>query len=300
MANQKVTYITYNSGLSAKHLHLGNLVHNPKHPESFDPYEETTFTDIDGDAPHWANVTPLSNYALTLGRGAAEGDDDSGDESEGPRYRVVAAEKSTRIEIKDPKLFFLKQTLASPTSKKWLHAHLSAAEHFPKAPKPEFWLCTGLILMKHATWTSLTPAASQASKFVPGLQAPFDPTGVTAIRRSSVSEHIRPTFGFQGESKEGTEVGGNIIHETGKFPGLRGWAARWERVEIAVKDAGEGGGEHHDNGMKLVLLKGASKIAHLRLAEGGYARADEEEDDEDVDEDSGYWKPYLDVVDEYA
>jgi hypothetical protein len=52
-------------------------------------------------APTWAESTPLQNYALTLGYDTTEGEDDSADESEGQRYRVVAAAKSTKLEIKE-------------------------------------------------------------------------------------------------------------------------------------------------------------------------------------------------------
>ena len=45
MSNNKVSYITYNEGLEAKHLHLGNLVHDFNDPKSFDPYVETAYTE---------------------------------------------------------------------------------------------------------------------------------------------------------------------------------------------------------------------------------------------------------------
>jgi hypothetical protein len=56
---------------------------------------------ISEPAPAWAESTPLQNYALTLGQDKTEGDEDSADESEGQRYRVVAAAKSTKLELKE-------------------------------------------------------------------------------------------------------------------------------------------------------------------------------------------------------
>ncbi len=53
------------------------------------------------EAPSWAASTRLQNYALTLSRENEERDEDSADESEGQRYRVVAAAKSTQLEIKE-------------------------------------------------------------------------------------------------------------------------------------------------------------------------------------------------------
>jgi hypothetical protein len=41
----KVTYVTYNEGLEAKRLHLGNLVHDFKRPNFFEPYVEKAYTE---------------------------------------------------------------------------------------------------------------------------------------------------------------------------------------------------------------------------------------------------------------
>jgi hypothetical protein len=129
MPNEKVTYFTYNEGLEAKHLHLGNLVHDYRKPNSLDPYVETAYTEwvqlqravgsggipmtdahpsIEEPAPAWALSTPLENYALTLGESSTEDLDaedqtiDSADKSgAAKRYRVAAAAKTTKIEIKE-------------------------------------------------------------------------------------------------------------------------------------------------------------------------------------------------------
>jgi len=45
MSAKRVTYITYNQGLDAKKLHLGNLVHNSRAPQSFEPYVEVAYTE---------------------------------------------------------------------------------------------------------------------------------------------------------------------------------------------------------------------------------------------------------------
>lgn len=45
MPNEKVTYVTYNEGVEAKHLHLGNLVHDYTKPNSLDPYVEKSYTE---------------------------------------------------------------------------------------------------------------------------------------------------------------------------------------------------------------------------------------------------------------
>ena len=45
MSKDRATYITYNQGLDAKHLHLGNLVHDFKNPKFFDPYVEAAYTE---------------------------------------------------------------------------------------------------------------------------------------------------------------------------------------------------------------------------------------------------------------
>jgi len=45
MSKEKVTYITYDHGIDAKHLHLGNLVHDFKHPKDYEPYVEKAYTE---------------------------------------------------------------------------------------------------------------------------------------------------------------------------------------------------------------------------------------------------------------
>jgi hypothetical protein len=45
MPADKVTYVTYNEGLEAKHLHLGNLVHDYHNPNALDPHVEKAYTE---------------------------------------------------------------------------------------------------------------------------------------------------------------------------------------------------------------------------------------------------------------
>lgn len=40
---RQVTYVTYTRGVDAKHLHLGNLVHDFKDPLNFEPYVEKLY-----------------------------------------------------------------------------------------------------------------------------------------------------------------------------------------------------------------------------------------------------------------
>jgi hypothetical protein len=278
----KVTYVTYNEGIDAKNFHLGNLVHDYAHPKSFDPYVEKAYTDIAEAAPEWAESTVLENFALTLG----EDDEEGSDDEDGQRYRVAAAAKSIKIDIKDSKKFFNDITLKSDKAKKWLASHLTAAESLSPHPKPEIWMLTGLILMTHATWTSL----SSKQSFTPGLPAPFDPTGVTAIRRSSVSEHVRPTFGYEG-GEEAKHIPGAVIHETGKYPGTRGWAAQWEKVDVKVSSGGKGGAS---NQIVLQGPNGAKKVVQVELQAKSYAQ---NKDEEEADDDE-YWEEFLDAVEE--
>lgn len=91
-------------------------------------------------------------------------------------------------------------------------------------------MLTGLVLMTHATWTSLS---SRDHSFTAGLPAPFNPGGVSAIRKLSVSEDVKPVFGVV-VSDAPKEVSGAVIHETGKYPGTRGWAAQWQKVEFEI------------------------------------------------------------------
>jgi hypothetical protein len=151
-------------------------------------------------------------------------------------------------------------------------------------------MLTGLILMTHATWTSL----SSNQSFIVGLQAPFDPTGVTAIHRSSVSDHVRPTFGFE-ENKDAKHIPGATIHETGKYPGTRGWAAQWERVDTQILSAEKWKGGV-DNQLMLNIPKSSPKIAVVELKAESYAQNGAQQSTEEDE----YWEAFIDAVDEYV
>lgn len=45
MGKQAVTYIPYSEGQEAKHLHLGNLVHDFQNPNYHDPHVEKAYTE---------------------------------------------------------------------------------------------------------------------------------------------------------------------------------------------------------------------------------------------------------------
>ncbi len=150
-------------------------------------------------------------------------------------------------------------------------------------------MLTGLVLMTHATWTSL----SSKQTFIPGLPAPFDPTGVTAIRRSSVSDHVRPVFGYE-EKENAKHIPGAVIHETGKYPGTRGWAAQWEKVEVQILPAEKWKGGVN-NQLMLNASKGSAKVAVVELKEGTYAVDNDQEN-----EDEEYWDAFIDAADELA
>lgn len=147
-------------------------------------------------------------------------------------------------------------------------------------------MLTGLVLMQHATWTSLS---SKDSGFVAGEKAPFDPTGVSNIRRLSISENIKPTFGFRAGDEKEKHVSGSVIHETGKYPGTRGWAAQWQKVEFQI-----GGAEKWKEGVKS-LLKLKDGVAMVRINEDIYAKNDE---GKKVELDDAYWEAFIDATDD--
>jgi len=114
---------------------------------------------------------------------------------------------------------------------------------------------------------------------------------VTAIRRSSVSEHVKPVIGFEDTvSGEGKKVEGAVIHETGKYPGTRGWALRWERVEVKIL----GKGEKADG--VVVKRKGSDDERIATLVLDGVVVDDEDEEDEEDD----YWDKFVDAIEEFA
>ena len=153
-------------------------------------------------------------------------------------------------------------------------------------------MLTGLILMQHATWTLLS---SKDKSFVTGEKAPFIPAGVSAIRRSSVSDGVKPTFGYQANDEEKHIPGGHVIHETGKYPGTRGWAAQWQRVNTQVISAKKG----EDVANNQITLKRAPMIAVVKLQEDLYAGNEENDKDETKEDfDDEYWDAFLDETDE--
>ncbi|KAG9232813.1 hypothetical protein BJ875DRAFT_465813 [Amylocarpus encephaloides] len=283
MAPKKSTYVTYNEGIDSRHLHLGNLVHDYQHPRALEPYIEKAYTDITEPAPSWATSAQIENCALTLGK-------DSENEE---RYRVVAAEKTTKLDIKEPKEFFNEVTLASDEAKRWIRARISAAESLEDQghAEPEIWMLTGLILMTHATWTSLS---SSEHSFTPGTPAPFDPNGVSAMRRLSVSDGVKPTFGFRA-TEEAKNVDGSTVHETGKYPGTKGWAARWQKVDVLTLPVGK-----WNSGIRnqFMLKSNADKIAVLEMGEtvaqnsNLISGSSEEPEDE-------YWDAFLESAERF-
>lgn len=191
--------------------------------------------------------------------------------------------------MSSPKNFFNKITLTSPEARKWLTSRLSAAETIPKGgPHPEMWMLTGLILMTHATWTSLS---SKDNEFIPGQQAPFNPNDTSTIRRLSVSDHVKPAFGFRAND-DIKHVSGATIHETGKYPGLRGWAARWQKVSVKISQEDKG----QDETSNQIKLKNSSKTAITELQTDVYA--ENKSDGEDPDDE--FWDTFLDKAEEYV
>jgi hypothetical protein len=109
---------------------------------------------------------------------------------------------------------------------------------------------------------------------------------VQNLRRLSVSEGVKPTFGYRAEKGEEREIEGVKVEETGKFPGVRAWAARWERVVW-----GDGDGE--GKGGKLGLKGGKEVVINLGK---GYAGNEEDE----FDDDEKFWDGFLDQAEEVA
>jgi len=149
-------------------------------------------------------------------------------------------------------------------------------------------MLTGLILMTHATWTSLS---TKDDEFIVGQQAPFNPNDTSTIRRLSVSDHVKPAFGFRAND-DIKHVSGAVIHETGKYPGLRGWAARWQKVDVKI----EPGDTAQDNLPNQLKLKAGSKVAVVELLPNVYA----ENKSSGGDPDDEFWDTYLDKAEEYA
>ncbi|TVY60773.1 hypothetical protein LSUE1_G007827 [Lachnellula suecica] len=286
MAPRQSTYITYNEGIDSRHVHLGNLVHDYNHPNSVEPYVEKAYADITEQPPSWATSIQFENRALTLGQ------DSSNDE----RYRVVFAEKTTKLDIKEyqspvscPKKFLAETILASDDAKRWLGSRINAIKSLSSKvqKEPEIWMLTGFILMTHATWTSLSDSEHS---FVPGTPAPFEASSVLAMRRISVSDGVKPTFGFRA-AEQTKEVDGSVVHETGKYPGTRMWAAQWQKIEFSVLPAEKWNG----GAGQLKLKTNPPKVAVVNVGDitaQNYGTESEELDDE-------FWDSFLDAAEKY-
>ena len=108
-----------------------------------------------------------------------------------------------------------------------------------------------------------------------------------------MSDRVRPTFGFKDseDAQKEKHISGTQILETGKYPGSRVWAARWERVDAVVKDGKEWKDEA--NNLKLRLEEGVRKFASVKLKEGEYA---ENRVDEGKVLSDKFWEDYLDDI----
>jgi len=147
--------------------------------------------------------------------------------------------------------------------------------------------------MQHATWTNISITPEQASSFTPGLPAPFNTPGISSLRKLSVSDRVRPVIGFKDDDneKKKRKIEGSQILETGKYPGSRVWAARWEKVDYVVKD-GKDWKEDKGN-LKLRLDEGVRKFAKVELKKGEYAG---NKVDEESALDDKFWEEYLDGI----
>lgn len=87
-------------------------------------------------------------------------------------------------------------------------------------------------------------------------------------------------------------VSGATIHETGKYPGLRGWAARWEKVDVKILP-GEKWTEAPGH-LKLKLEEGVRKFAVVQLS--GELASDNK--GVDVPFDDEFWEEFLDKAED--
>ena len=182
-------------------------------------------------------LTPLTNFALTLGKA-----DDNGDSEN--EYCVAVAEKAVKIQaneyvslfqirsplnLSSPEEFLDNVTLKSAEAKNWLSARLSAAHSLNPRAIPSLWIVVGTVLMETTTWSKM----SSDEALNPGRPTPFDPTVASTIRRSSLSGDVRPTVGMPDEVERG-QVSGYKILETGKYPGRTVWHAWWAKLIIKI------------------------------------------------------------------
>lgn len=95
-------------------------------------------------------------------------------------------------------------------------------------------------------------------------------------------------MGLPEEKKK--HISGATIHETGKYPGLRGWAARWEKIDVKILPGEkwtEGAGH-----LKLKLEDGVRKFAVVGLG-GELASTDK---GLGVQFDDEFWEEFLDNI----
>jgi hypothetical protein len=100
-------------------------------------------------------------------------------------------------------------------------------------------------------------------------------------------------FGYEENEEIKHIPGGHVIHETGKYPGTRGWAAQWELVDAQILPAEKG--KSGNNQLPLHVPGQGAKVAVVELKEGVYAK----NEDEGAVDDEEYWEKFLDVVEEY-
>ena len=95
--------------------------------------------------------------------------------------------------------------------------------------------------------------------------------------------------------KKEKHVSGATIHETGKYPGLRVWAARYERVGVDIQP-GEKWKEGVGN-LKLRLEEGVRKFAVVGL-KGETATLGEGKGKGVGEFSEKFWEEFLDNADE--
>jgi hypothetical protein len=78
-----------------------------------------------------------------------------------------------------------------------------------------------------------------------------------------------------------------VVHETGKYPGMRAWAAQWRKVDFKLLPAHTGEGVKQD---ELPLNLNPPKVAAITLRD---VTAGNETADDFGDE---YWDAFLDAI----
>ncbi|MCJ1385653.1 hypothetical protein MMC17_008776 [Xylographa soralifera] len=291
---ERRTYFGYREGLDPSVMTLGSLLFDYTNPRTKRPY---IHEDLSSAATEqWCLVDERSSCYIAykgdnrISFGVGLNDLAAIDTNRsGSSYSVVASPKGSRVELKEPEVFFTNQVLTDQKARFWLQSRLSVASWLKLRKglterSPRIWLLTGLYFMEDASFLDVFDSGSSFG--VEGAAPIPEPSGIASLLQLSVG----------ARAKIGSR---NVAVASSKVLGKKVWAAQFQLVRAKYVT------EHkwNDASVHILRLVDVFSLETRRVAntKGNAAEVDLADailDDEDAEEgqimsgNNAYWEEF--------